>query len=196
MPEATLEDPALRLPALFLLAACASGLPDEPPVAAIRPEVFFDGVACGRGVLTAANGTLRERLLVTSRGRREGDGIVLSQEVRGGDGPVRRRQWTMRPDGPVSYRGRLSGPSGLGASGDVRVRVAGGAMRIRYALDGPPLARMEQFLYLQDDGSVMNAGTVRIAGVPVRRLSERIEPQPGVATGAADPCIIESDEKG
>jgi len=55
----------------------------------------------------------------------------------------------------------------------------GELFHLRYPLRGLPLGRMEQWLYLQPDGhTVMNVAVASVAGVPVRRLSERISRVP------------------
>ena len=172
----------------LLLAACASGLPDAPPNPAARPGAMLSGVLCGDAVLTGPGGEALDRMVVTSRGTASGEGLVLDQTIQFKDGEAAARRWVVRPDGPDTYRGTLTGDEAVAASGAVRARVAGDALRIRYPVAGVPFARMEQVLTLLPDGTIDNRGTVRVLGVPVRRLAEVIRPQPGVDLGAEAPC--------
>ena len=185
----------MRLALLILLAACANTLPDAPPNPAARPGAMLSGVLCGDAVLTGPGGAALDRMVVTSRGRASGDSLVLDQTIRRADGTVARRRWVVEPDGPDTYRGTLTGDEGVAASGAVRVRVAGDALRIRYPVAGVPLARMEQFLTLRPDGAIANVGTVRVLGVPVRRLTEVITPQPGMDLSAERPCSVMATEE-
>ena len=169
------------LPALLvgaaLLGGCASVLRPsdfaggEPQM---RPEVFFEGRTRSSGVLEAASGAPSRRFHVEGRGRRLADGrFELVQTVAMDGGAPRTRTWVMTPQGPHDYVATLSD-----ASGPVRGQAYGDLFHLTYPLKGLPFATMEQWLYLQPDGgTVVNEAVVRIAGVPVRRLSERISHQ-------------------
>ena len=184
----SLARPAFLAASLALAGACAGGLPDAPPNPAARPGAMLSGVLCGDAVLTKAGGEVADRMVVTSRGAAAGEGLVLDQTIRFKDGETATRRWVVQPDGPDTYQGTLTGDEAVAASGVVRARVAGDTMRIRYPVAGVPLARMEQFLTLRADGAIGNVGTVRVLGVPVRRLTETIRPQPGVDLDAPAPC--------
>lgn len=188
----------LSAAALGGLAACAGGLPDEAPNPAARPATMLSGVLCGDAVLTGpgylgkSSGDVKDEMIVTSRGEARGDALVLDQTIRFADGETATRRWVVRPDGPDSYVGTLTGDEAVAASGAVRARVAGDTLRIRYPVAGVPLARMEQFLTLREDGAIANRGTVRVLGVPVRHLEETITPVS--ATDARRPCETEPKE--
>lgn len=155
---------------------------------AARPGAMLSGVLCGQAVLTKPGGAVADRMVVTSRGRAAADGLVLDQVIAFADGRTAARRWSVQPDGPDSYRGTLTGDEAVAASGDVRIRVAGDSLAIRYPVAGVPLARMHQVLTLRADGKIDNEGTVSILGIPVRRLTEVIEPQTGVDLEAPSPC--------
>ena len=179
---------AARLSPLLFALACTSDGPDEPPNPNARPGAMLSGVLCGDAVLTKPGGAVTDRMTVTSRGRTAGAGLILDQTIRFGDGDVATRRWTVQPDGPATYRGTLTGDARVAASGDVRIEVAGDGLTIRYPVEGVPFGRMRQALTLRPDGAIDNAGTVSVLGLPVRRLTEVIEPQPGMDLSAADPC--------
>jgi hypothetical protein len=61
------------------------------------------------------------------------------------------------------------------ASGVVKGETYGDLFHLRYPMKTPVGGHMEQWLYLQPDGhTVMNEATVRLFGVVVAHLSERI----------------------
>nr|MDQ2734782.1 DUF3833 family protein [Pseudomonadota bacterium] len=61
------------------------------------------------------------------------------------------------------------------ASGAIDAEAWGDLLHIRYPMAKPFGGEMEQWLYLQPDGrTVMNEATVRVLGLVVARLSERI----------------------
>ena len=139
---------------------------------------MFGGAFCGRGVLAEADGASPRRFVVRSNGAPGPEGFRLDQIVVFEDGERRERRWTLRADGPAAYVGTLTE-----ASGPVRVRIEGATARLTYPLAEVPLGRMTQHLTVQPDGSVTNTGTVRVAGVPVRRLTEAIVPLAGDSCG-------------
>jgi hypothetical protein len=156
----------------LLLAGCMTGhRADRQPAAGpdLRPESFFAGQTCGRGVIRTIAGGADRGFEVSSVGRRTGEAIRVDQTIRYADGKVDRRFWTLRPSGPNRYEGTLSD-----AAGPVRAEVSGDRLRIRYLLKRPAVT-MEQWLYLQPDGRTLrNEGTVRAFGIVVARLSEQI----------------------
>jgi hypothetical protein len=170
--------PRLPLPAALaaaaLLAGCAPTLApadfaERRPE--LRPERFFAGETRSQGVLEAASGAPSQRFTVAGHGEALPDGgFRLDQRVAFEGRPPRMRSWRLRATGPHQYEGVLTD-----AAGPVRAEAYGDLFHLRYRLKGVPFGAMEQWLYLQADGAtVVNEAVVRIAGVPVRRLSERI----------------------
>ena len=95
----------------------------------------------------------------------------------------------MHATGPHTYAGTLTD-----ATGDVSAEAYGDLLHLRYRLKIAPLGSMEQWLYLQADGrTVVNEAVIKVAGVTVRRLSERIsrtapaEAAPSAPSRAATP---------
>ena len=169
---------------VMVLAGCAPVLAPERfegRAPFMRPERFFLGETRSQGVLEAASGAPSQRFTVAGRGRLLPDGsLVLDQHIAFEGEPARDRSWRLRPTGPHTYAGSLTD-----ASGPVEAQAYGDLFHLRYPLKGVPFGAMEQWLYLQADGeTVVNEAVVRIGGVTVRRLSERISRSGSTPAGA------------
>lgn len=154
------------------LSGCLSAPPLQPAASdhpEFRPENFFAGRTHGTGELEG-RGRAPRPMRVESFGRLEADGTFrLDQTVKFGDGAAETRTWRMRRVDSHAYTATLSD-----AAGAVAAEVNGNVFHLRYLMRRPAVY-MEQWLYLQPDGrSVINFGTVTVAGIPVARLSERI----------------------
>ncbi|MEM9233868.1 MAG: DUF3833 family protein [Pseudomonadota bacterium] len=148
-----------------------------PPAAddyspAFAPEAFFMGETSGKGVLTYRSGEVDQAFTVSSTGSRNQEGqFLLRQTITWSDGREEKRTFVLRSDG----RGGLEG-SFADEEARVTLTANGSVGHLRHGLPGVPMARMEQFLYLQPDGrTLINEGTVRVMGITVRRLHEIIE---------------------
>ena len=85
------------------------------------------------------------------------------------DRPVM-RTWVMHRLDAHRYTATLTD-----ASGTVEAQAYGDLFHLHYPMKSPPGGQMEQWMYLQPDGrTLMNVATVRVLGVVVARLSERI----------------------
>lgn len=175
-PRAGLALLAAACGALLPLAGCLVGHPRltaaEAPV--FRPEVFFDGPSQGTGTVRIRT-RAAQPLRVESRGRAFPGGLFrLDQTVTVGDGPPRRRTWTMTRTADGAYVATLTD-----ADGPVELTVDGAELRIRYRLGAG--TTMSQRLVLRPDGqSALNLATVRTLGVVVARVEEEIvrDPRP------------------
>lgn len=163
-----------RIAAMSLTMAitgCLSPAPSQQLASlspAMRPEVFFLGKTESRGELTLRGRSPRS-LQVASEGRQEPDGgFRLDQNITYGDGEIERRTWRIRAIDARTYTGTLSD-----ASGDMDGEVEGNVFHLRYRLRQPAVY-VEQWLYLQSDGTVVNLGEVTVLGIPWARLEERI----------------------
>ena len=182
----TLRPPGLAALSALLLTACAPVLAPEAfagRAPEMRPERFFAGETRSQGVLEAPGGAPSQRFTVEGRGAATADGgFTLVQVVRFEGAAPRTRSWRMRAVGPHTYAGALTD-----ATGEVSAEAYGDLLHLRYRLKAAPLGTMEQWLYLQADGrTVMNEAVIQVAGVTVRRLSERIS-RAGPAEAAAEP---------
>ena len=179
---------ALRLALIPLAGLClAACLPVRPinsfanQSPEMRPETFFAGNLHSRGILETRSGAPSATFHVESRGETLADGDFRLEQTISVDGqPSRTRTWTLRRTSPHGYTATLTD-----ASGPVRGEAYGNLFHITYRTKSPAGGSMEQWLYLQPDGrTVLNEATVRIAGVVVGRLSERIsrdQPNGGAA---------------
>ena len=155
-----------------LLSGCLASQPplgEGSPTPAFDPAEFFVGRSSGRGELSIrARGT--ETVHVESVGTRLDDGAVrLVQTVRRGDADPYKRTWLLRREAPGRWTGTLTE-----AEGPVEATADGNELRIRYRTG--TFTTVRQRLLLQPGGSVaLNRLTVTVLGVPIARLSERIE---------------------
>ena len=158
----------------FLLSACAPVLPPSAFEGArpeFRPEAVFAGATTSSGVLENAAGAPTRILHVTGTGVVQPDGTLrLDQAITFDDDPPTHRTWLLRRLDAHHYAGTLTD-----ASGPVRAEAYGPLFHLRYPMRHPFAATMEQWLYLQPDGrTVVNEATVRLLGLVVARISERI----------------------
>jgi hypothetical protein len=159
---------------LLALSGCAPALSPsdfEGSTPRMRPEIFFAGSTRSTGVLENGAGAPTRRLQVEGQGHEQADGSFrLDQAVTFDHDPPRLRTWVLHRVDDHRYVGTLTE-----ATGPVECESFGNLLRIRYAMTAPIGGRMEQWLYLQPDGAtVVNEATVRVLGVVVAHLSERI----------------------
>ena len=133
------------------------------------PAEFFVGRSSGEGQLSIrARGT--EPVHVESRGAQLNDGSVrLVQTVRRGDVEPYQRTWVLRRESPTRWTGTLTE-----AEGPVEATISGNDLRIHYRTGA--VTTVDQRLLLQPGADVaLNRLTVKVLGLPMARLSERIE---------------------
>ena len=163
---------------LVLLAAvlggCAPALRPssfEGSAPEMRPEIFFAGATSSSGVLENRSGAPTRRFHVKGTGLTLPDGSFrLDQSVTFDQGAPEIRTWVMRRLDSHHYTATLTD-----ASGAVEGEAYGNLFHLRYPMKTPFGGHMEQWMYLQPDGrTVMNKATIRLFGVVVAHLSERI----------------------
>ncbi|WP_412067809.1 DUF3833 family protein [Rubrivirga sp. IMCC43871] len=165
---------ALRIAASLALVVVASGClagpaqVPEPAGPPLRPDVFFLGETRGFGTVQI-RGQRPRVLQVASTGVALSDTTFrLDQSIRLGDAPATQRAWTMAATAPGVWTGTLTD-----ADGETTATLEGSALRIRY--DIGPVTTMDQRLTLEPDGrAALNLATVRVLGLPVARIVERI----------------------
>ena len=144
--------------------------PQLSPQPKFRPEVFFLGATRGQGTLVT-RGKPAARYTVENHGSIESDSLFrLDQRVTFADGTVEFRTWQIRRLDEHRYSAKLSH-----AAGDVSAETNGNLFHLRYLVRRPGIY-MEQWLYLQPDGTVLNIGRVKILGFLLAQLSETIVP--------------------
>ena len=147
----------------------------------MRPETFFAGSLHSWGVLETRSGAPSATFQVESHGEPQPDGSFRLDQIISFDGKASRtRSWSLRRASAHGYTAILTD-----ASGPVRGEAYGNLFHLTYLTKSPAGGSMEQWLFLQPDGrTVLNEATVRVAGLVVARLSERIsrdEPTAGAA---------------
>ena len=166
----------------LVLAICVAGCAEALPLATfdaeqpeMRPEAFFAGTTRSTGVLEDRGGAPTARFGVVGAGRAMPNGSFAPDQSVAFEGrPVQTRTWTLRRLDDHRYTGTLTD-----ASGPVAAEAYGNLFHLTYSLRSQPGGAMEQWLYLQPDGvTVLNEATVRVFGVVVARLSERITRAP------------------
>lgn len=137
----------------------------------MRPEAFFAGSTSSSGVQENRSGAPTARFQVKSFGQTLADGTFrLEQSIAFDREAVQTRTWVMQRVDAHRYTATLTD-----ASGPVEAEAYGDLFHLRYPMRTPWAGQMEQWLYLQPDGrTVINEATVRVFGVVVAHLSERI----------------------
>ena len=163
--------------AVLVICGLSSCIATLPPAAfqggtpEMRPEVFFDGVTTSSGLQENRGGAPTRRFTVKGVGQVLPNGqFRLDQTITfEQDAPTTRAFIFQRVDAH-HYTATLTD-----ASGTVRGEVYGNLLHLRYPMKHPFRGRMEQWLYLQPDNrTVLNEATIRVFGIVVARLSERI----------------------
>ena len=159
----------------ILASGCSSLAPSHFAGAtpAFDPLRFFEGPVRSWGVLETRSGKPKSRLRADLTGRRDGDGIVLTQVFTFEDGHTEERVWTIRRAGEGRYEAEAKdviGPA-IGVA-------SGNAFRWTYTLQLRPgnrlsRVRMEHWMYLLGDGETMlNRVVIRKFGVVVGQATE------------------------
>ena len=154
---------------------CARALPPsafEGGVPEMRPEIFFAGATTSSGILENRSGAPTRRFHVKGSGLTLPDGSFhLDQSVIfDQDAPQACRTWVVRRLDAHTYTATLTDASGV-----VEGEAYGDLFHLRYPMKTPFGGQMEQWMYLQPDGrTVVNEATVRVFGVVVAHISERI----------------------
>ena len=162
---------------VFALAGCAA--PNVQQFAgtapAFDPLVFFTGHVRSWGVLEDRYGYPTETITTDCQGTLEGpDRLHMVQHLVEG-GMQQTRDWHMRRMSPTHFEATANDVVGT-ASGDA----AGRAFHWTFTLALKPgnaleNVTMDQWMYLQDDGSMINRDTIRKFGVIVAEVTEHFQ---------------------
>ena len=165
----------------LLLAGCSEPLPVSHFAAigpAMDPVRFFTGHVRSWGVLEDRRGQPTSIVMTDCVGEAEGaEGLRMTQRLDMGDGKPVTRQWRMRRTGPGRFEATANDMVGT-ATGEA----AGRAFHWTWTLalvPGNALKNvdMDQWWYLQDDGSMLNRTTIRKLGVIAAEVTEHFVPQ-------------------
>ena len=171
--------PAL-LAALLLLSACSDPLPvsafrDTPPQ--LDPVRFFTGHVRSWGVLEDRSGQPTSIITTDCTGVAEGpDGLHMVQRLQLGAEAPTTRDWHMRRIAPGRYQATANDMVGQ-ASGEA----SGRAFHWQWTLALSPgnslkNVTMDQWWYLEADGSLLNRTTISKLGYIAAEVTEHFVP--------------------
>ncbi len=160
---------AVLLLLVLLLTAC-SGL-DVADYRQATPKLelerYFDGRLKAYGQFQDRFGRVKRRFVVDIEGRWNGETLTLDESFVYDDGEREKRVWTLRRSADGGWTGSADGVVGA-AEG----RGAGNAFNWRYDFDlatddGVIRLHFDDWLFLQDDGVLLNRAYVSKFGIDV-----------------------------
>jgi hypothetical protein len=143
---------------------------------ALDPVRFFTGHLHSWGVIENRDGGPTEIIQTDCIGEPEGpDGVHMVQRLTFGDGTVQTRDWHMRRTAPHGFEATANDMIGT-AHGTAAGRAFHWTWSVQ-ARSGNPLSdvTLDQWMYLLDDGSVMNRSGISKLGVQLAQVSEVFE---------------------
>ncbi len=163
-----------------LLVACGDPMPvsafkDTRPV--LDPVRFFTGHVRSWGVLENRSGQPDAIVMTDCVGTADGpDGLSMTQTLVVGTDPPTTRRWHMRRTAPGTFEATANDMVGT-ATGEA----AGRAFHWQWTLALSPGnslkdVTMDQWWYLQPDGSLLNRTTVRKLGFIAAEVTEHFVP--------------------
>ena len=163
----------------LLLLGCSEPLtPSALPGPAFDPIRFFSGHVRSWGVLEDRAGQPTSVVTTDCVGEAVGpDGLRMTQRLNVGSEAPMTRQWSMRRTGPGRYEATANDMVGTAVG-----EAAGRAFHWQWTLalsPGNPLKNvtMDQWWYLQEDGSMLNRTTIRKLGFIAAEVTEHFVPQ-------------------
>jgi len=154
------------------LAGCASQSLDSYSGEAPRLDLrdYFDGPLQASGIFFDYSGTASLRFVVDMDGSWQGDTGILSERFRYSDGRTEKREWTIRFSEADSFTATAHD-----VVGEATGAQSGNAATMRYRLriprgDGDTVVSMEDWFYLQEDGTLINRAKMRKFGLTVGEL--------------------------
>ena len=164
---------------LMVLVGCSEPLPlDRFGGPGFDPVRFFTGHVRSWGVMENRGGGPTSIVTTDCTGTVVDGELRMTQTLHVGDDPAQTREWRMRRTGPGVYEATANdmvGPATGTASGR--------AFHWRWTLalsPGNPLKNvtMDQWWYLQEDGSMLNRTIVTKLGVIAAEVTEHFKPAP------------------
>jgi hypothetical protein len=168
------------------IVAMLAGCSGPPSLAAFAgsgppfdPVVFFTGHTRSWGVREDRWGTPEGIITTDCVGTAEGaDGLHMVQHLILADGTQQTRDWHLRRVGPDRYEGTANDMVGT-AVGEAQGRVFHWTWTWA-TKPGNPLfdVTMDQWMYLMDDGAMVNRTTVSKLGFTIAEVTEQFERVP------------------
>ncbi|MGH6609300.1 MAG: DUF3833 family protein [Burkholderiaceae bacterium] len=179
---------------MLLLTACGGLDPQDFAGAKPRfePEKFFAGKTRSWGVIEDRSGNPESRFRTETRGRRDGETLVIEQRFFFEDGRTQRRVWRLRRIDAHRYVATANDVVGT-ATGVAYGNAFHWEYTVRLTADNPlSNAGFEHWMYLLDGGAtMMNRVTVSKLGVTIAEVTEYFRrgagpvPPIAAASGAA-----------
>jgi len=176
-PRNSLRHLASCLPLLALIG-CSEPLPPASVAGpAFDPIRFFTGHVTSWGVLEDRGGQPTAVVTTDCVGEADGAGnLRMTQRLNIGTDPQVTRTWAMRRTAPGRYEATANDMVGTAVG-----EAGGRAFHWQWTLalsPGNPLKNvtMDQWWYLQDDGSMLNRTTIRKLGFIAAEVSEHFVP--------------------
>lgn len=163
---------ALALAVIAGLTGCTSQTLDnyanEQPKLDLR--TYFDGPLEASGIFFDYSGRASLRFVVDMKGAWNGNTGTLSETFHYSDGHTDSRVWTLKFSDDQHFTATAHDVVGEAVGGQ-----KGNAATMKYQLriprDGSEMVvSMEDWLYLQEDGTLINRSTMRKFGLPVGEL--------------------------
>ena len=131
---------------------------------------YFDGSLQASGIFFDYSGSARLRFLVDMEGRWQGDTGILSEHFRYSDGRTEKRDWTISYSDASSFTATAHD-----VVGEATGAQSGNAATMRYRLriprgEGSTVVSMEDWFYLQEDGTLINRAEMSKFGITVGEL--------------------------
>jgi hypothetical protein len=132
---------------------------------------YFDKDVYAWGLFEARFGSLKREFSVLIRGGIEGEELVLREYFNYTDGETQQRTWRITQTGKNTYEGRAADVKGI-ATGTVKENV----LTWKYTLeletgDRNIVVALDDKMYLQQDGSMINRASMSKWGVNVGEIS-------------------------
>ena len=169
------------VPLLLAVAGCAPALPMDRfanTAPAFDPLAFFTGHTTSWGVVENRAGAPADIVTTDCVGEADGpDGLRMVQHVTNAGGTTV-RQWHMRRLGPHEFQATANDMVGT-ATGQAQGRV----FHWRWTLATRPGqswrdVEFEQWMYLMDDGAMVNRTVVRKLGLTLAEVTEQFRHVP------------------
>ncbi len=144
----------------------------------------LSGPLAMEGIIYGPTGRVASRFVATAEGRWQNGQGVLAETFRYDSGAVQDRAWNLS----VTPDGRITGTA-ADIVGQATGQVQGSAVVMRYRIRLAPQAgghvlSVTDWMYLLDNGSVMNRSEFRKVGLKVAELVATIRPLPAAAQDA------------
>lgn len=167
----------LYLPRYFIgfLAQKPADYADSLP--GFDPKVNLGGKMISEGILYGPTGRVVTRFVAEMQGDWQGDHAALSEKFHYDNGTIQARKWTITMGQAGAFTATADDIIGV-----ARGQTSGATLRMSYRLQLTPSAGghvldVVDWLYLTQDGTILNKSEMRKFGVKVAELVATIRPQ-------------------